>query len=637
IHVTLGVGKRGVGLHAKEVMLKLEDLNCKCLNGRDFLVVMQRAIMEENYVKRKVIKDDDERFTSYKVFKESKKAKKELVETKKKKEELVMNLSYFGGSGVGGVITPYVCVGQRRWARRQATNARWIVCACVRIIERGFLSYGGRGVKQKKSSSVVISAKENSGAKEGMIRLVKKSGCEPNWEEFFLVSGLKFDVENSTDYNKAKDPIPFRRRVFSSDLDGRPIRGKDVGLLIETTDDYYTRYRRHPRIVAWSLKHKFYRHMLKPMLHGQLPVERLVPDETEARSRWWVSSRVYFDGRSFEDEQIPQGGPSSFHTLTNNSSFFNMAMPSNWQTPNQSNWLSPSNCQTPNPSYLGTPNSQPPIPSQPGTSNWQNLMICRRQNAGILDPNLCDRARREPQPSVYMLSPYTVLPPTTVLTKKKIDKTKKKGKTKKLSHLNLGNTFADENVSVDDVTITGIQQTDNYFNYETVDPDKVTQYAYVSMTEFLLDPYDIYLDCYMKGYKLPSFFWPQLVPHMCTYRRERSWPEGWLSSDDSWIQILIKEGTQNANWTLANSGTVCLHQENNRFMILTDPHNIRTLDGSVRPFSSWNDVTWVYMPINDGGVHWVTRAINLAESIFYVFDSMESESRILMLEKQVKN
>nr|GEV22993.1 phospholipase-like protein [Tanacetum cinerariifolium] len=409
------------------------------------------------------------------------------------------------------------------------------------------------------------------------------------------------------DYNKAKDPILFRRRVFSSDLDGRPIRGKDVRLLIESDvfkklddndavslccvgilqlvllgvedrrlvsnwilrlandrvswdnypwgsyvwptlykhlrdanvkcwqplydsdptnetdmksysikgfawafktwilesfraamDDYYTRYRHHPRI-------------------GQLPVERLVPDETEARLRWWVSSRAYFDGHSFEDEHIPrhlnrnnyvkvpsemyrefeeqrrryqqmkkknddmyekrtrfmedmrrvpeanttpiiadqhfgvsdisgfqsyQGVPSAFHTSANNSSFFNMATPSNLQTPNQSNWLSPSNWQTPNPSYLGTPNSQPTIPSQP---------------------------------------------------------------------------------------------------------------------------------------------------------------------------------------------------ENNRFMILTNPHNIGTLDGSVCPFPSWNDVTWVYMPINAEGVHWVTGAINLTDSIFYVFDSMESESRMLMLEQQVNN
>ncbi|PWA88545.1 F-box domain, cyclin-like protein [Artemisia annua] len=96
IHVALGVGKRGVGLHAKEVMLKLEDLDCHCLNGRDFLVVMQRAIMEENYVKRKVIVDDEERCKCYKVFKNLKKAKKEWVEKKEQKRELAMHLSYFG-------------------------------------------------------------------------------------------------------------------------------------------------------------------------------------------------------------------------------------------------------------------------------------------------------------------------------------------------------------------------------------------------------------------------------------------------------------------------------------------------------------------------------------------------------------
>nr|GEY67071.1 hypothetical protein [Tanacetum cinerariifolium] len=453
--------------------------------------------------------------------------------------------------------------------------------------------------------------------------------------------------------------------MFSSDLDGRPIRRKDVGLLIKSdvfkklndndavslccvgilqlmllgvedrhpvpnwilsdptnetdtksysiegfawafktwilesfraaTDDYYTRYRRHPQIVSWTSKHKFYRHMLKPMLHGQIPVERLVPDETEARSRWWVSSRAHFDGqkgyqqmkennddmygkmtRFMEDmRQVPEANTTPIIA----DQHFGVSDISGFQS-YQSNWLSPLNWQTPNPSYLGTPNSQPPIPSQPGTSNWQNPVTSRRQDAGILDPNLCDRARRKPQSSVYMPSPYTVLPPTTVLTKKKIDKTKKKGKTKKLSPLNLGNNFADKNVSVDDVTITGVQQTDNYFNYETVDPDKVTRDAYVPMIEFLLDPYDIYLDCYMKGYKLPSFFWPQLVRHLCTYRCERSWPEGWLSSD-----ILIREKKENANWTLAKSGTVCLHPENNHFMILTDPHNIRTLDGLVRPFS----------------------------------------------------
>nr|GEW96382.1 hypothetical protein [Tanacetum cinerariifolium] len=265
-------------------------------------------------------------------------------------------------------------------------------------------------------------------------------------EEFCPVGGLKFGVENSTDYNKAKDPIPFRRRVFSSDLDERPIRGKDVGLLIESdvfkklddndavslcsvgilqlvllgvddrrpipnwilwlandrtwilesfraaTNDYYTRYRRHPRIVAWSSKHKFYRHMLKSILHGQLHVERLVPDETGARSQWFMEDmrRVpeanttpiiadqHFGVSDISGFQSYQGVSSFFHTLANNSSFFNMKTPSKWQTPNQSNWLSPSNWQTPNPSYLGTSNSQPLIPSQPGTSNWQNPMTSRR-------------------------------------------------------------------------------------------------------------------------------------------------------------------------------------------------------------------------------------------------------------------
>nr|GEY75519.1 hypothetical protein [Tanacetum cinerariifolium] len=58
-----------------------------------------------------------------------------------------------------------------------------------------------------------------------------------------------------------------------------------VGVFAKAMNDYYTHYHRHPRIVAWSSKHKFYRHMLKPMSHGRLPVEKVVPDETEARTQ----------------------------------------------------------------------------------------------------------------------------------------------------------------------------------------------------------------------------------------------------------------------------------------------------------------------------------------------------------------
>ncbi|GJS84840.1 phospholipase-like protein, partial [Tanacetum coccineum] len=42
-------------------------------------------------------------------------------------------------------------------------------------------------------------------------------------DEFCLVTGLRFGVENLGDYNDSKLPIPFRRRLFPSCLDGEHI------------------------------------------------------------------------------------------------------------------------------------------------------------------------------------------------------------------------------------------------------------------------------------------------------------------------------------------------------------------------------------------------------------------------------
>ncbi|GKA03415.1 phospholipase-like protein [Tanacetum coccineum] len=53
-------------------------------------------------------------------------------------------------------------------------------------------------------------------------------------EEFCLVTGLKFGVEYSDDYDDKDKPIPFRRRVFSSRLDGKRITRKDVEDLIDS-------------------------------------------------------------------------------------------------------------------------------------------------------------------------------------------------------------------------------------------------------------------------------------------------------------------------------------------------------------------------------------------------------------------
>nr|GEY69887.1 hypothetical protein [Tanacetum cinerariifolium] len=274
-------------------------------------------------------------------------------------------------------------------------------------------------------------------------------------EEFCLVSGLKFGVKIFTDYNKAKDPIPFRRRVFSSDLDGRPIRGNDVLLLIES--DVFRRLEdndavslccvcilqlvllgiedRRPvpnwilrlanDIVSWDnypwgsyVWPTLYKHLRdanvkrwQPLyasepanetdtktysiegfawaFKGQLPVERLVSDETEARSRWGYQQMkeknvdMYEKLTRFMEDmrRVPEAHTTPIIT----DQHFGVSDMSGFQS-YQSNWLSLSNWKTPNQSYLGTPNSQPPIPSQPGTSNWQNPMPSRRQDAGILDP-----------------------------------------------------------------------------------------------------------------------------------------------------------------------------------------------------------------------------------------------------------
>nr|GEX71431.1 hypothetical protein [Tanacetum cinerariifolium] len=165
--------------------------------------------------------------------------------------------------------------------------------------------------------------------------------------EFCLVIGLRFGVEYWADCDNDEDPIPFRRRVFSSSLDGEHITGKIAETLINSKlfdrlhDDYavslccvgllqlvllgvegrrsvldlmtwileyfrvmattyYNRHSRYPRATAWSKKGGFLRSM------GNLHVARLTPDDIEARSDWWISSRAYFDGVIDQAERVPQ-------------------------------------------------------------------------------------------------------------------------------------------------------------------------------------------------------------------------------------------------------------------------------------------------------------------------------------------
>ncbi|GKD43597.1 phospholipase-like protein, partial [Tanacetum coccineum] len=405
-------------------------------------------------------------------------------------------------------------------------------------------------------------------------------------EEFCLVTGLKFGVEYSDDYDDKDKPIPFRRRVFPSCLDGKRITGKDVEDLIESKlfkklddddavslccigilqlvllgledrravpnwilrdanvkcwlplyateptneddkkaysifgftwafktwilevlrsgpNEYYTRHMRYPRIVAWTSNKKFYRPMLRDFLHGRVPAERLIPDEVEAGSGWWLSSRAYFDGcvteperrpchlnrqnhyevpselyRDFQEQrsgldQMMKHGQNIFEKIKKYMEELNggtganrepiiadqhygisdlsgsqsiQGAPSSFQTPTNNsifNMGTPTNWKTSIPSQPGSSNWQSQMPAYTPTPNWQPLIPSHPGDAG---PNILERPRRVQRPSVYIQSPYTPLPATTELHKKR--------------------------VGGDDVLITGERDTGIYFTYENVDPNK---------------------------------------------------------------------------------------------------------------------------------------------------------------------
>ncbi|GJW69764.1 phospholipase-like protein [Tanacetum coccineum] len=263
--------------------------------------------------------------------------------------------------------------------------------------------------------------------------------------------------------------------------------------------------------------------------------------------------------------------------------------------------------QTPMPSHPATPNWQNPMP-QPGYVPWSSQYgSSYHRDVGLVNSNLMNREMREACPSIYLQSPFTGLPPTTVLSKKRGDKSRNKGTNPDVAPFNLKNAIIDDNVVVEEVMITGACQTDDYIVYENVDPSKR----------------ELVPNLYIGGY------------------HELGDPntEGWFSVDqmNAWIELLIRERPHDARWRVEKSRATSLHPRSNQFIIQTDPHIIRTLDGSTSPYPSWNDVDWVYMPINAGGDHWVTGAVNLSNFRFYVFDSLHSEVRRSTLYEHIRN
>nr|GEV17013.1 hypothetical protein [Tanacetum cinerariifolium] len=308
---------------------------------------------------------------------------------------------------------------------------------------------------------------------------------------------------------------------------------------------------------------------------GNLPAARLTPDETEAQS--------------------------------NCSSFFNIGTPTNWQTPmpsqpGLSNWQSKMSAQ------WATPYWQPAFPSHPGDYNWQSPIPSHMGNSNF-------------QPPIERHHDATGLfnqkqPPTTILPKQRGNENKNNVMKANLSPLNLENAFDDENEGGDNVIFLGDKFTGNYLVYENVDPQKVKRENYVTLQEFLNDPKQIYLDCYMNGYLVPVTFWQQLVPHLCMPDIDSRTLMGWLSGEhmNAWTKLLISYRSNNDPLTVAYTNTISVHPKNQRFLIETDQHTIGTLDGSTRSYPAWSVVNWVFLPIHVGGNYWVTGVIDLTNA-----------------------
>ncbi|GKB78600.1 phospholipase-like protein [Tanacetum coccineum] len=90
-----------------------------------------------------------------------------------------------------------------------------------------------------------------------------------------------------------------------------------------------------------------------------------------------------------------------------------------------------------------------------------------------------------------------------------------------------------------------------------------------------------------------------------------------------------------ARYIVAKTWTASMLPRSHKFVIKTYLHLMGMLDGSSRPYPSWDDVDIVYMLINSGGNEWVTGIINLPRSRIHVIDSLHSLDRIPSLYDQI--
>ncbi|GJU33603.1 hypothetical protein Tco_1181957 [Tanacetum coccineum] len=309
--------------------------------------------------------------------------------------------------------------------------------------------------------------------------------------------------------------------------------------------------------------------------------------------------------------QNTEDGPKTFTKQTSNS-FFDMDQ----RTPTYPNTLEepiPSRHPTSYPGTSqnpGTPHIATPM-AQQGFAPWSSTnQADPSQNPDVdrVNPDEMRRGKRETIPSKYQLSPFTCMPTTTVAPNKGAKNIRNTTRNAKVSPFNLGKASIDLNSPVGELMYMGSRATDDYISLHNVDPNKVVRNMYVNCMTFLESPKSVFLDCFIKGFVVEVQFWRDLVPYVCKgalYTENNIDRFGWLSEDhiNCWMELMIRARPPSARYTVSKTGTSAMLDKSNKFVIETDFHLMGMLDGSSRPYPSWDDVDIVYMPINCGSNH----------------------------------
>ncbi|PWA92927.1 phospholipase-like protein [Artemisia annua] len=429
---------------------------------------------------------------------------------------------------------------------------------------------------------------------------------------------------------------------------------------------------------------------LDDQLRVRRPPPRLRPDEVELLSEWWAHSKAFFDGNplpppvrqpqvnSLTDDEIPPAILQRFKMydarleqqqleLKKLAELNNQAIHqetsfvgdepvgfSDFRVTQDTHGLphtGHSPCGPPTDSFFGGH----PVPTPPVTSTYPSPFPSTGYNANLTPmgfaafatpmdsqagpsfaPDMAfdmrdeiERPKRDCRPGKYQQYPWTQQGPTTILHKKR--GTKQKKSTSNIPPFNLENEAVDEDAHEDDVTCVGTGY-GNPIVIASVDPAKVRRYPYVSFEQFLIDPSQIYLDCHPVGWTAETTFFQQLVPDLYKSGTDPGVQNiGWLSDDqiNCWMELLIRKRANNDIWTVSKTWTASCYSTDKgiEHMLSVNPSVRGMLDGSTRPYPSWDVVRYVAMPMNPFGDHWVTVIIDLHDSKLTVLDSMHSNER----------